>query len=193
MICVRGRFVDPEREASASAFSPRALEVGALQPLSAGLLSVSRGLARQRDLCYAHLPSADMARQGDLGSRGNLSERMLLEWCRFFYRCVRDQVLFMTEMVDLRALKRRLHAHVLVKSQTEDTSAYRSGLVVPLNYVLAALGELTARHSLSRLLADGLLRSDSPKGDVSLGIPPDQLHLLFPNIYPEAPAKPVDA
>ncbi|WP_031409114.1 Fic family protein [Thiomonas sp. FB-Cd] len=178
----------------------------ALQPLSAGLWSVNRGLARQRDAYYTHLSNADMARQGDLDGRGNLSERMLLEWCRFFIGVCEDQVQFMTEMLDLGALKKRLHALVLVKSQTEDTSAYRSELVVPLHYVLAAgplsrrefvqmtgLGERTARHSLSRLLADGLLRSDSPKGDVSLGFPLDQLHLLFPNLYPEAAAKPVDA
>ncbi|WP_156030323.1 hypothetical protein [Thiomonas sp. FB-Cd] len=147
-----------------------------------------------------------MVRQGDLDGRGNLSERMLLERCRFFIGVCEDQVPFMTEMLDLGALKKRLHVLVLGKSQTEDTSAYRSELVVPLHYVLAAgplsrgefvqmtgLGERAARHSLSRPVADGLLRSDSPKGAVSLGFPLDQLHLLFPNLYPEAAAKPVDA
>jgi Fic family protein len=178
----------------------------ALQPLSAGLWSVNRGLARQRDAYYTHLSNADMARQGDLDGRGNLSERMLLEWCRFFIDVCDDQIQFMTQMLDLGALKQRLHALVLVKSQTEGSSEYRTELVGPLHYVLAAgslsrgefaqmtgLGDRTARHSLSRLLADGLLRSDSPKGDVTLGFPLDQLHLLFPNLYPEAAAKPVDA
>ncbi len=165
-----------------------------------------RGLARQRDACYSHLSNADMARQGDLHGHGNLSERMLLKWCCLFIGVCEDRVPFMTEMLDLGALKTRLHALMLVKNQTEFTSAYGSELVVPLHCVLAAgplsrgefvqmtgLGERTARHSLSRLLADGLLRSDSPKGAVSLGFPLDQLHLLFPNIYREAAAKPVDA
>jgi len=116
-----------------------------------------------------------------------------------------DQVAFMTEMLDLAALKKRLHALVLVKSQTEGSAEYRPELVGPLHYVLAAgplgrgefiqmtgLGERTGRKSLSKLLADGLLLSDSPKGDVSLGFPLDQLHLLFPNLYPEAASAPAD-
>lgn len=177
----------------------------ALQSLSAGLWSVNRGLARRRDDYYVHLSNADMARQGALDGRGNLSERMLLEWCVFFVGVCEDQVQFMSEMLDLAALKKRLHALVLVKSQTEDASEYRPELVGPLHYVLAAgplgrgefvqmtgLGERTGRKSLSRLLADGLLLSESPKGEVSLGFPLDQLHLLFPNLYPEAASSPTD-
>ena len=81
------------------------------------------GLARQRDAYYTHLSNADMARQGDLDCRGNVSEHTLLEWCRPFIGVCEDQIHFMTEMLDLGALKKRLHVLVLVKSQTEDTSA----------------------------------------------------------------------
>ena len=47
----------------------------ALFPVSAGLWSVSRGLARRRDEYYAHLDAADAPRAGDLDGRGNLSDR----------------------------------------------------------------------------------------------------------------------
>jgi hypothetical protein len=33
---------------------------------------------------------------------------------------------------------------------------------------------------------DGLLVSDSPKGEVGIGFPLDALHILLPNLYPEA-------
>ena len=177
----------------------------ALRPLSAGLWSVNRGLARLRDEYYMHLSNADMARHGDLDGRGNLSERMLVEWCKFFIDVCGDQVRFMTEMLDLGALKKRLHALVLVKSQAEGVAEYRTELVAPLHYLMAAgplgrgefvqmtgLAERTGRKSLSRLLDDGLLVSESAKGEVSLGLPLGQLHLLFPNLYPEAATQPLD-
>jgi Fic family protein len=178
----------------------------ALQALSGGLWSVSRGLARQRDEYYTRLSDADMARQGDLDGRGNLSERMLLAWCEFFIGICEDQVNFMTQMLDLSALKARLRALVLVRSQTDGAPAYRPELVAPLHHVLAAgpvsrgefiqmtgLGERTGRASLSRLLKDGLLVSDTPNGEVSLGFPLDQLHLLFPHLYPEVAGLQTDA
>jgi hypothetical protein len=51
---------------------------------------------------------------------------------------------------------------------------------------MTGLGERTARKVLSRLLKDGLLTSDSPKGEVGIGFPLDALSILFPNLYPEA-------
>ncbi len=51
---------------------------------------------------------------------------------------------------------------------------------------LTGLGERTGRKALTRLLAEGLLLSDTPKGEVRLGLPLDALNLLMPNLYPEA-------
>lgn len=47
-------------------------------------------------------------------------------------------------------------------------------------------GERTARSLLSELLADGLLVSDTPYGQVRIGLPLDALGMLFPNLHPEA-------
>ncbi len=54
-----------------------------LHALTDGLWSANRGLARQRDRYHQCLSEVDMARQGDLDGRGNLSERMLVRWCGF--------------------------------------------------------------------------------------------------------------
>jgi Fic family protein len=177
----------------------------ALLPLSAGLWSVNRGLARQRDRYYELLSNADMARQGDLDGRGNLSEKRLREWCRFFVDLCSDQVGFMAQMLDLGQLKQRLAGLVLVRSESAAYKNYGKEAVLPLHHVLAAgpvtrgefaqmtgLGERTARKLLSQLLQDGLLVSDSPKGPVGIGLPLDALSLLFPNLYPEAATEPTE-
>ncbi len=171
----------------------------AMQALTAGLWSVNRGLARRRDEYYTHLSNADMARQGDLDGRGNLSERMLLAWCDFFIAICEDQVALMTRMLDLGDVKKRLDALVTVRAKQRGGDGYRDEAVLALHHVFAAgpvargefvqltgLGERTGRKVLAALLADGLLASDTPKGEVRLGLPLDALNILMPNLYPEA-------
>ena len=170
-----------------------------LHRLTGGLWSVNRGLARKRDDYFIRLSEADMARQGDYDGRGYLSERMLRAWCEFFIEICRDQVSFMTDALDLPALKGRVAALVLVRSQGDQNSEYRKEAILPLHHVLAVgpvsrgdfvqmtgLGERTGRKVLTRLLNDRLLQSDSPKGEVRIGFPLDSLNILFPNLYPEA-------
>lgn len=171
----------------------------ALLPLSGGLWSVSRALARQRDRYYALLANADAPRQGDLDGRGNLSERALHEWCEFFVEICLDQVQFMARMLELQGLRERIDALVAIRAADSRYANYRPEAVLPLYHVFVAgpvtrgefcqmtgLGERTARRLLSQLLRDGLLRSEQPKGPVSIGLPLDSLGVLFPNLYPEA-------
>ncbi|RWA52242.1 cell filamentation protein Fic [Cupriavidus sp. UYMSc13B] len=173
----------------------------ALFPLSGGLWSVNRGLARERDAYYSMLKNADMPRHGDLDGRGNLSERMLREWCQFFIEQCDDQVSFMNAMLDTKGLRERIQALVLFRSQLSTYPEYRTEAVLPLHHVLVAgpvsrgdfiqmtgLGERTGRKLLSQLLKDGLLvtEEDSHRGAVEIGFPLDTLNFLFPNLYPEA-------
>jgi Fic family protein len=173
----------------------------ALLPLTGGLWSVNRGLARNRDTYYTLLSNADMPRHGDLDGRGNLSQSMLWEWCRYFIALCDDQVSFMTKMLDLVELKERIQGMVLYRSASRHYPDYRQEMVLPLHHLLAAgpvtRGEFvqmtglpvrTGRRLMSQLLKDGLLVSASAKGDVGIGFPLDALNLLFPNLYPEAAA-----
>lgn len=172
---------------------------GAMRRLTGGLWSVNRGLARRRDKYYLHLSEADMPRHGDLDGRGNLSERMLIAWCEFFIDTCRDQVEFMSRMLDLDELKDRIGALITIRSHQRSTPDYRPEAILPLQHVMAlgpisrgefvqltGLGERTARKVLAQLLSDGLLISDSPKGLVRMGLPLDALGVLLPNLYPEA-------
>ena len=130
---------------------------------------------------------------------------MLGEWCSFFIDLCADQVVFMEKMLDLNQLKERIAGLVLVRSQSAAFSEYRSEVVLPLTHVLVAgpvtrgdfirmsgLGERTGRKTLSQLLKDGLLVTDSPRGEVGIGFPLNALNILFPNLYPEASTALVD-
>jgi Fic family protein len=176
-----------------------------LNQLSGGLWSANRGLARNRDAYYTKLSEADMGRHGSLDGRGNLSEKMLVEWCRFFIEICHDQVKFMTKMLNLDGLKERIASLILIRSEQSGFDEYRTEAILPLHHVLAAgpvgrgdfvqmtgLGERTGRKILARLLKDGLLVSDTPKGVVSIAFPLYSLNILFPSLYPEASAPLLD-
>lgn len=173
----------------------------ALWPLSRGLWSVNRGLARRRNDYYARLANADMPRRGDLDGRGNLTEAGLREWVEFFLGVCEDQVGFMKRMLELDGMKRRIEALVVFRMETERDSGrgMRREATLPLHYAftsgpmsrseftqMSGLGERTARSLLSYLLRAGLLVSDSKLGPVRLGLPLDALQFLFPALYPEA-------
>jgi predicted HTH transcriptional regulator len=124
---------------------------------------------------------------------------MLVQWCEFFIDVCRDQVDFMTALLQPQTLKARLAA--LIRVRMAERADYREELILPLLHVLAVgpvsrkdftqmtgLGATTARKSISRLLRDGLLKSASHKSEVHIGIPLDALNILFPNLYPEAAA-----
>lgn len=171
----------------------------ALHLMSGGLWSVNRGLARQRDRYFEMLDNADSARQGDLDGRGNLSEKMLWEWCRYFLELCEDQVSFMASMLDLSKLKDRMRAYLLVRGATEGITEYREEALLPLHTIavggtvsrgefirMTGLEERTARKVISRFIKDGLLKSDSHRSELSIGFPLGSLNILFPNLYPEA-------
>jgi len=173
----------------------------ALFPLSGGLWSVNRGLARDRDGHYSRLANADQPRQGDLDGRGNLSERTLREWCEYFVAVCKDQATFMSRMLDFDGLRERVAALVAVRQQSSSYPHYRPEGVQPLHHVLVlgplargdfvrmtGIPERTAQRTLTQLVKDGLLVSDGPKLPVRIGLPLDALGILFPNLYPEAAA-----
>jgi Fic family protein len=173
----------------------------ALWPLSGGLWSVSRGLARQRDAYYRGLDAADAPRQGDLDGRGNLSERVndraLSEWCAWFIALCAEQVAFMTRLFNLDGMKTRIHA--LIGFRAAHDRRVRMEAALPLYHLFLAgptprgefcqmtgLGERTARGLLSRLIETGLATSASHVAPVRFAFPLDALQFLLPELYPEA-------
>lgn len=161
-----------------------------------GLWSVSRGLARgleSRTDYKSKMDMADTPRQGDIDGRGNLSEKALVEFTKWFLSVCLDQISFMNALFDLENLEKRykrlvettdglspetyfLFREALVRGEFERGEASR----------LTGLPERTARRILNEATGQGLLASSTPKGPVSLRFPVDHLEELFPKLYPVA-------
>jgi Fic family protein len=169
----------------------------ALWCLSSGLWSMNRGLARNREKYYQLLDAADSHRQGDLDGRGNLSEKLLGDWCDWFLSVAEDQVSFMSKMLNLDAMKARIAGLITYRSQFD--KGIRAEAIVALYHLFLAgptprgefqqmtgLGERTARSLLSRLIETRLVTSTSHTAPVQLAFPLDALQFLLPELYPEA-------
>jgi Fic family protein len=159
-----------------------------------GLWSISRGLARglaDRGEYKRMMDLADSPRAGGFDGRGNLSLKALEEFVTWFCEVALDQLSFMSQLFDLDALSRRLELYV-----TRDLELGQSA--VTLVQALLQRGEMprgeagvvtlaperTARQTLSRLIAAGLVGSDTPKGPVSLRFTTASAETLFPRLFP---------
>ena len=135
---------------------------------------------------------ADTPRQGDLDGRGNLSQRALTDFVRWFLQVALDQVQFMKSLFELDTLAQRLRRFVerSDKLRPETARLLEEALIrgeVQRGEIgrITGLPERTARRVLNELTSVGLLRSDTPKGAVTLRFPVETLDALFPSLFPE--------
>jgi Fic family protein len=160
-----------------------------------GLWSISRGLARgieSRGDYKSMMDRADTPRQGDLDGRGNLSQRALVDFVQWFLRVALDQVQFMKSLFELDTLAQRLRRYVEHSDRLRPEAArlLQEALIrgeFPRGEIarITGLPERTARRILNDLTSVGLLRSDTPKGAVTLRFPVETLDALFPRLFPE--------
>ena len=167
-----------------------------------GLWSVSRGLARRNVDYKSALARADAPRRNDLDGRGNLSNEGLISFCRFFLDVCLDQVEYMGGLLRLEELVERIRRYVELRGsgmipgpagekglRVETARMLQEVLVkgeAARGAVIAASGlkERTGRSLLCQLIAEGLLVSDTPKGNVRLGFPIHAAGWFFPDLYP---------
>jgi Fic family protein len=161
-----------------------------------GLWSVSRGLARgikSRKDYKSMMDHADMPRQGDLDGRGNLSQKALITYTKWFLEVCLDQIKFMSELFDLSNLETRLNravqVHRVLKPQAALLlqEALRRGEFARGDAMrITGLPETTARIVLRETIEAGLLASKTAKSAVSLRFNADNIDVLFPKLYPES-------
>jgi Fic family protein len=160
-----------------------------------GMWTVSRGLARNRDDYLAALAGADSHRQGDMDGRGNLSNKGLVVFCTFFLKMALDQIKFMSTLLDVDGLQKRIIGYVdrqtvLGELQPESGYLLREVLLrgeVPRGEAARITGkaERTARRILKDLLEKRLLSAETEKGPVRLSFPTRAVGYYFPRLYPE--------
>lgn len=167
-----------------------------------GLWNVSRGLARNRDRYMEALREADSQRQSDYDGRGNLSNRGLVSFCKFFLETSLDQIDYMHQLLGLDAMLDRITGYVRMRAEKiiPAPTAKHSGIKLEAGKILQEVllrGEMTrgdaasasglgrsGRDVLAQLLDEGLLISSMPKGPVRINFPTHFSTYLFPDLYP---------
>lgn len=165
----------------------------AMLPITKGLWSVNRGLARGVQQYYDHLAVADAPRQGDLDGRGNLTQRGLLQWVDYFLRVCEDQVAYMSAMLALDSMKTKIKTAVQIESAQ---GQLRQEAALPIYHLFAAgpatrgefiqmtgLGERTGRTVLSAALKCGLVAAETSRAPVRFAFPLASLPVLLPALY----------
>ena len=174
-----------------------------------GLWSVSRGFARRNADYKAALSWADAPRRNDLDGRGNLSNEGLIKFCRFFLEVCLDQVEYMGSLLRLEELVERVKQYVhlrnagVIPGPSGNKESIRTETARMLQEVLlrgetsrgevveaSGLKERTGRNLLGQLFDEGLLISDTPKGDVRMGFPVHAAGWFFPDLYPTLSIQP---
>ncbi|HSX92168.1 MAG TPA: Fic family protein [Hydrogenophaga sp.] len=167
--------------------------------LTKGLWSPLRGFARSQDRYRALLAAADEHRHGDLDGRGNLSQAALVDWMAYVLDTCVDQARFMAEQLDVRHMKDRLAACLHYEDAVVG-SGVKPQALLPLHHLFATneplaradfkamstLGDRQATQLISDMLREGFLKTASPYGPLSFGIPNRALRFYFPALWPEA-------
>ncbi len=164
-----------------------------------GLWSIARGMARSVKEYRAMLMAADAPRNGDLDGRGNLSDRGLAEFCRYFLDTALDQVHYISGLLNLDSLQSRILAY---GRREVDLGALPSGSDEILRQVFLR-GELTRGelHDLvgrserqAARIAAALVKSQllvpatpSHRAPLRLGFPSSAIFYYFPDLYPTDP------
>lgn len=162
--------------------------------IGTSLWSVARGLAHDEGLYKALLARADGPREGDRDGRGNLTQRGLVEFCRFFIDRSVDQIRFMGGLLEPATLLTRMEIHIEEEVRTKRLprgsfsvlrEAVMSGEVerskIP---VLTGFEERTARNVTSALVERGMLTAPTHRAPLRLAFPADVAERWFPNLYP---------
>jgi Fic family protein len=159
-----------------------------------GVWSIARGFARNVDEYKRHLADCDQLRRGDLDGRGNLSERSLVEFTKFFLKTCLDQIAFMEDLVQPDALRRRIltWAEQLV---SEGELPGNSGRIME---AILFRGELprsevpelinasarTASRAVSTLRKKGAITSESSRAPLQISFTVDLASDWTPGLFP---------
>jgi Fic family protein len=158
------------------------------------LWSVARGLARNEDRYKTLLAQADGPREGDLDGRGNLTQRGLVAFCKFFLERSVDQIRFMSELLEPATLLMRIEIHIEEEVRAKRLlrgsfavlrEAVMSGEVERAKIpALTGYEERGARNVTAGLVDRGMLTAATHRAPLRLAFPVEVAERWFPNLYP---------
>ena len=162
--------------------------------IGTSLWSVARGLARDEDRYKTLLAQADGRREGDLDGRGNLTQRGLIEFCKFFLDRSVDQIRFMSGLLEPATLLTRIEIYIeeevrAKRLQRGSFAVLREAVMsgeVERSKIPALTGyeERSARNVTAGLVERGMLKATTHRAALRLTFPADVAERWFPNLYP---------
>jgi Fic family protein len=173
----------------------RLMSYAMLQRLQAGnsTWSIARGLARNSDEYKTRLSAADSRRLDDYDGRGALSNKRLFEFCEYFLITCIDQVEFMSSILNLNELARRIQLYcddeISAKRLPKGSNLLLREALLTGQIERSNAGKITgyqerqARTVLTKLIELRLLVSDGPRTPVRLGFPHHVTERWFPTLY----------
>ena len=162
--------------------------------IGTSLWSVARGLARDEERYKGLLAQADAPREGDRDGRGNLTQRGLIEFCKFFLDRSVDQIRFMSGLLEPATLLTRIEIHI--EEEVRAKRLLRGSFAVLREAVmsgeverskipaLTGYEERSARNVTAALVDRGMLTATTHRAPLRLAFPADVTERWFPNLYP---------
>lgn len=161
---------------------------------TAGIWSISRGLARNVEEYKRLLMACDAPRRNDLDGRGQLSEEALADFTRFFLDTCIDQVQFMEELMQPDRLRDRILTWVSEEIRADalppqsgkvlEAVLYRGELPRGEATELLSVSERQARRVTAALLQREVLVSDSSRAPLRLAFPARLASRWMPGLFP---------
>jgi len=165
---------------------------------ASGLWSISRGLARNKEEYRSHLANADLKRFNNYDGRGNLSNKMLVEFCEYFLKTAIDQIEFMSEVIDIDNMLNRLtkFAELMflknkLKPEAEYilTSVFLKGKISKSEAMrITKTSDKTLKNLTDEMLKLELLKSKKEGKEMMyyVNYPISYAASIFPGLYPSS-------
>ncbi|MCF8110610.1 MAG: Fic family protein [Desulfobacteraceae bacterium] len=160
------------------------------------LWSLSRGFSRNKQWYMTNLQSADSPNSEKTG----FDQAFFADFCMFFLETCLDQVRFMERVLALDRIDTRIDMYMKDRQEPMGSLASLDSRAGRLLKALFFRGEIprgeagpimdmghqsrrNARRIVSRLIAEGLVHSDSHRAPLRIGFPAHVLRYYFPELF----------
>lgn len=163
---------------------------------SSGLWSISRGLARKNSEYKSKLANADLTRYNDYDGRGNLSNKMFIEFCVFFLETAIDQINYMYNILDIENMIERIGRFtelMVIKNKLRPEAKYiledvfLKGKITKTDVErITNMSDKTAKKLTDTLVGMDLIKRTKEGINITFYVnyPVNYSPMLFPGIYP---------
>jgi Fic family protein len=157
------------------------------------LWSLSRGLSRNKKRYMFELWTADSPANQNSGNY--FDDDLSADFCEFFFTICLDQIRFMENLLRLDQIESRIDWYVETRAKHSQKSLWdKAARLLRAVFMRGALprgkaaeilnmSARSARRTVSALIEEGLLQSQSHRAPLTIGLPIHVLPYYFPDLY----------